>query len=243
MVGSVDEGPVILGVGGGTQKPMGFLDAIHDIQIKHGQEMREAAIPDDYFTWKRQVEFWEVGCKSTLWGGLVDIIIIPLGIGVIDKIIPIFGNSNPSTGDKAIALLLATVISVTYAILLGKLGFLYEGRYTKHAIRNFIGGVVASGLVKIVVGVIAYHYLAFVVLTENRLAEILLLLQNRWFSISTATLNSWYSFLLHFKVTLVASSYFLVITTLICLCIPYICIIIKKWQGRKYSLEKDGVGF
>ena len=239
-----DEGPVILGVGGGgPQKPSGFLDAIHEIQIKHGQEKREADIPDDYFTFKRQVEFWEVGCKSTVWSGLLDIILVPLGIGVVDKMIPIFGNSNPSLGDKTIALLLATIISITYAIFLGKLGFLYEGRYTKHAIRNFMGGVVASGLIKVIIGVIAYHYLALVIFTEDRLSGILLSLQNQWFSIPITTLNSWYNFLLEFKVTLITSSYFIAVTTLICLCIPYICIGIKKWQGRKYSLEEDGIGF
>ena len=243
MAESAGEGPVILGVGGSTQKPTGFLDAIHDIQIKHGQEMREAVIPDDYFTFKRQVEFWEVGCKATVWGGLLDIILVPLGIGVIDKMIPIFGNSDPSLGDKTIALLLATIISITYAILLGKLGFLYEGRYTKHAILNFLAGVVASGLIKIIVGVIAYHYLALKLFTEDRLSGTLLLLQNQWFSIPMTTLNHWYNFLLDFRVTLITSSYFIAITTLICLSIPYICIGIKKWQGRKYTLEEDGVGF
>jgi len=218
-------------------KPTGFIDAISQIERNNELERQGSDIPMRLFTTGQKLEFWEVGCKSTLWSGIISILITPLAIGVIEQMIPIFGDINPSMGDQLIALLLAASFAIGYAFFLGRIGMLYDGKYTRIMIRSFLSGVFMSGIFKIVFAMIFYHTLVFVVFTEDRLSRILLMLHNKWFSVSMATLNSWYAFLLDFKDVLILSAYFITVTTTIYITVPYICIMIKKWKKRKYSLE------
>ncbi|MBW2646207.1 MAG: hypothetical protein JRE23_08530 [Deltaproteobacteria bacterium] len=96
-----------------------------------------------------------------------------------------------------------------------------------------------SGILKIIFAMIFYHTLVFVVFTEDRLSKILLTFHNKWFEVPMVTLNSWYGFLLGFKDVLIVSAYFIAVTTTIYICVPYICIMVKTWKRRRYSLETE----
>lgn len=218
-------------------KPAGFIDAISQIERNNELERQGSDIPKRLFTTGQKLEFWEVGCRSTLWSGIISILITPLAIGVIERMIPVFGSTNPSTGDQLLALLLAASFAIGYAFFLGRIGMLYDGQYTRIMIRSFLNGVFMSGIFKIIFAMIFYHTLAFAVFTEARLSRILLLFRNKWFSVPMTTLNSWYSFLLDFKDVLIISAYFIALTTTIYISVPYICIMVKQWKNRKYSFE------
>jgi len=220
---------------GAPVRPKGFIEAISQIERFHELEMEGGSIPPGLFSTDRKIEFWEVGFISTFLSGLISIVMVPLAIGVIERMIPVFGGDEPKLFDQFLVLSLALSFTVGYAAFLGQLGRYYGGEYTKVMIRCFMGGVALSAVLKIVIAVIFYHTLYFIVLDPVRLGRWLLALRG-W--IGGARIAAAYGFLLEFRGVLLTSAWFIAATSIVYVVYPAGRIWMKILSDRK--MEREG---
>ncbi|MDQ5987098.1 MAG: hypothetical protein CSYNP_02835 [Syntrophus sp. SKADARSKE-3] len=226
---SSGDSSVIL-TGGQQGKPTGFIDAISKIERMSGMETKGAEIPAVMFTTKERIEFWEVGFISTLNSALFSFILTPVAIGVLERLIPVFGSTEPSVVDQILVFMLAISFSVGYAIFLGRLGTYFRGPYTRAMIKNFFGGVAASAFLKIVIALALFHYLAFVVLDRQRVGMFLLNFES---TVGTDRLAEWFVWIMSFKKVFLISAWFITATTCMYVFVPAISILRKILKERQ----------
>ncbi len=213
--------------------PRGIIDAISNIEYYHAQEKRGAILSAGFFTLKQKIEYFEVGFRGALVSGLVTALIMPVAIGVTEKMIPVFGSSSPNAFDVFFVFLLAFGFTLGYSCFIARAASLYIGPYTRSMIRNFVGGVITGAIGKMVIAFIFFHFMYMVVLSEKHVACVLLRFRGK---ASMDTLNAIYRWILDFKPVLITASYLVVITTAIFIAIPLVAMSLASARNRK--LEK-----
>jgi len=155
-------------------RPKGLIEAVSTIEYYHAQEKRGSILSAGFFTLKQKIEYFEVGFRGSFISGLITAMITPLAIGVVERMIPVFGSTSPTTFDKCFIFLLAFGFTLGYACFIARASSLYIGPYTRSMIRNFVGGVITGAVCKMIIAFIFFHFLYMVVLTENHITRILL---------------------------------------------------------------------
>lgn len=214
-------------VSGGEIHPKGLLQAISYIDQNFANEMGGCIIKARFLTTQQRLEFMEVGFRSSFASGMISVLLTPLAIGVIEKYIPMFGETNPSVFDQFCALLLALSFSLGYAVFIAKSATQYIGEYTKSMVRNLLGGMIGGSVLKAFLAFIAFHGIYFMVFTERNIIWVLSKLYTRF---SMETINKIYKWVISFKGIFLTSSYFIVLTTIIFIMIPCISYL---WTWRR----------
>ena len=229
-------GPIIT-IQGVAAKPKGVFEAISQIERCHELESRGGEIPGGMFTTQNKIEFWEAGFISCVWSGLLTVSFTPLAIGVIERMIPVFGGDEPRAFDQVLVFFLAVSFTLGFAAFLGRLGKFYEGMYTKTMIRSFLSGIAIGSALKVFFSFILFHFLALYVSEPVRLGNFILLARG-W--ISPGRLESMYFFLLNFRRIYLISAWFVLITTICYLSVPFASIGLRIWRDDRMK-KKGGI--
>ncbi|MBI4594795.1 MAG: hypothetical protein HY730_00270 [Candidatus Tectomicrobia bacterium] len=221
----------------GIHKPTGLIDALSEIERFYVTEMNGEPITKDFLTIKGRFGFFSVGFKTGFVGGLVNLLLIPISIGVVDEYIPIFGNHDPGLFDKAFALLLSLSFYLGYALLLTTIRSKYIGQLTKYAIKNLFWGVTAGASLKMVIAFIFFHFMYLFGLEEEFLTRALYKLYP---IVKYNTLNSIYVWLLGLRPVFLTSAYFVLLATVLYVSIPWLSVFLasRKTQKRIAMEEK-----
>jgi uncharacterized membrane protein (UPF0136 family) len=232
----VGSGTVVITSGGGESKPKGIIDALSEIEKFSAMDRRGSEIPERFFTTKNRIEYFEAGFKGSLVSGLVSALLAPLAIGVLEKLIPVFGDVEPTAFDKGFVFLIALSFSIGYAVFIGGMGRYYTGKFTRVMIRSFVSGTIIGAVLKMVLAFILFHFLYLVVLTEERIAAFLSIFRS-W--ITQRTLEQVHGWIVEFRPVLLISAWFIVLTTVIFIMVPVISIGIALYRERKTSLKEE----
>lgn len=214
-------------------RPKGLIEAVSTIEYYHAQEKRGSILSAGFFTLKQKIEYFEVGFRGSFISGLITAMITPLAIGVVERMIPVFGSTTPTTFDKCFIFLLAFGFTLGYACFIARAASLYIGPYTRSMIRNFVGGVITGAVAKMIIAFIFFHFLYMVVLTENHVIRLLLRVRKY---METETFIAIYQWIMEFRPVLLTASYLIVVTTTVFVILPLVAMIFVSIRNRR--LEK-----
>jgi hypothetical protein len=227
---------VVITSGGGESKPKGIIDAVSEIEKYSAMDRKGSEIPERFFTTRNRIEYFEAGFKGSFISGLVSAFLAPFAIGVMEKMIPVFGDAEPTAFDKAFVFLIALSFSIGYAVFTGGMGRYYAGNFTRVMIRSFVSGTIVGAVLKMILAFILFHFLYLVVLTEGRIAAFLSIFRS-W--AAPGTMEQVHSWIVDFKPVLLISAWFIVLTTVIFIMVPVISIGITLYKERKTSLKEE----
>lgn len=203
-------------------RPKGLIEAISEIEYYYAQERRGSILTEGFFTTNQKIDYFAIGLRTSFISGLVTALFTPFAIGVVEKLIPVFGSAEPTSWDKFFVFLMALGYSIGYASFITPTAYCYIGAYTKAMIRSLIGGVVTGAIGKMVIAFLLFHFLYMVVLTDDNLS---------WLAINLykAGLNRDHTLMVFnwmqgFKPVFLQSAWFVVITTLIFIAVPLLTI-------------------
>lgn len=225
-----DKDSSVMSPGAPPGKPVGLIDAIAEIQQYYVVERQGSTINSEFLTMKGKMMFMEIGFKAAFISGLVSALMTPVSIGVLEEYIPIFGSSDPSLFDKTFALILSISFTLGYALFLSSLGKYYIGDITKTSVKNLMGGFVGGALLKMTLVFIFFHFVYFILLDADRLANYLLKLSP---IVQRSTLETTYQWILNFKPVFLTSAYFVIFTTVLTISIPVMSIVIQSRRTKK----------
>ncbi|MEI7636065.1 MAG: hypothetical protein WCJ37_02080 [Syntrophus sp. (in: bacteria)] len=211
------KGDVFLGSQPTPGRPKGFLDAYSEIQQYYLVERSSGTISVDFLTLAGKLAFFEVGFKGAFISGLISAFLTPIAIGVVEKYLPIFGSYDPNGYDKFFAFMLAIGFTVGYACMFASLGKYFIGEITKTAIKNLLFGVAAGAIIKAILAFLAFHFIYYVLLEPQFLAN---WLQKISWLVKHDSLNALYRWLLEFRPVFLISAYFVLFTTTLLVTIP-----------------------
>jgi hypothetical protein len=229
-------GTVIVTSGGGESKPKGIIDAVSEIEKYSAMDRKGSEIPERFFTTKDRIEYFEAGFKGSLISGLISALLAPLAIGVIERMIPVFGDAEPTDFDKAFVFLIALSFSIGYAVFTGGMGRYYSGNFTRVMIKSFVSGSITGAILKMILAFILFHFLYLVVLTEERIAAFLSVFRS-W--ADSGALDGIYRWIIDFRPVLLISAWFIVLTTMIFIMVPLLSIGITLYRERKTYLKEE----
>jgi hypothetical protein len=216
-------------------RPKGLIEAISNIEYYHAQEKRGAILSAGFFTLKQKIEYFEVGFRGAFVSGLITAMITPLAIAVVERLIPVFGSSSPTTFDKVFVFMLAFGFWLGYACFIARAASMYIGPYTRSMIRNFVGGVITGAIGKMIIAFIFLHFICLVLLTENHVIRLCLLFGNH---IRTETFISIYRWAMEFRPVLIMASYLIVLTTTVFIALPLITMIFVSIRNKRLERIK-----
>lgn len=216
------------------EKPKSLLDAVKDIQNIAAMEMATTEEVDQmFFSLKDRIDFMVIGIKSSFYSGMVVAILTPFAMGVIEKMIPIFGEETPSVFGQFYALLLALGYTLGFGLFLSTLSSCYVGAVSKVMIRNLLGGIIAGAVAKTFIAVVVFHFL-YLFLTPER---IMLALSYFKTAITPQRLNAAYYWIMNFKPLLLTSSWVIIFSTLLFIAIPVISIVSTSMKNRRRDVS------
>lgn len=227
---------IITSGGGGDLKPKGVIDAVSEIEKYSAMDRRGSQIPERFFTTKNRIEYFEAGFKGSLISGLVTALLAPLAIGVIERMIPVFGDKEPTAFDKGFVFLIALSFSIGYAVFTGGMGRYYNGNFTRVMIKSFVSGSIAGAILKMVLAFIFFHFLYLAVFVEDRIASVVYVFRS-W--ADPGYLENIYQWLVHFRPVLLISAWFIVLTTLIFIMVPVISIGLTLYRERETYIKEE----
>jgi hypothetical protein len=218
------------------EKVKNLFDAISDIEFYGGAEREGTAIPDDFFTLKQKIQFWEVGFKAAFVSGLLVALLSPFMVGVFHRIIPVFGSYEPSIIDQIYVFLLTIGFSLGYGIFISRLAkYCTSGyRITKEMVKWLMSGLVSGAILKAIFIFLLFHFIYFMVLTPDALYKIFVfLMKNGILDLEQATLEKVWYFLLEFRKTFVVAAWFVVFTSMLLVGIPLGRIAYEVWKDKR----------
>jgi len=203
-----------------ADKPKGLLDAISELQFIYAQEKNGMDLPEGLFTLKDQTLFLELGFRSTFLSGLLMALVTPFSMGVLEKMIPVFGTTELSAFDTFYVLLLTLFYLIGYGFFLGIGVRSFHGPYTHAMVKNLLQGIAAAAVLKVVIIFLLFHFIYIKVLTEDRILKMVSALTKY---ISIEKLAGPYKWLLEFRPVFLSSAWFVLITTAIWLAVLIGC--------------------
>ena len=238
MAGKNDDSAAIMTPPGQDAKLDGVFDVVSRIQKFSAAEKRGAVMSADFLSIKEQWDLMAIGFKKTISSGLVTAAFTPLLVGVIEKVIPCFGDAEPTFVDKILVFALTIGFPLSYASVVYHLGQYYTGEYTKAMIKQFISGVIWGAICKIIVVFVGFNAISILLMNEKNLVRFVLFLAEHLPKAPPEKLNKFYFFLVSMRGVLETSAYFvLFITVAIQICIPLASI----WFQNKKTKEHAGL--
>ena len=221
-------------------KPKSLLEAISDIEKLSAVERTGMEIPPHFLLLNEKVGLFDVGLKGGWADTLVSAVYIPLSVGVMDRVIPIFGSSDPSLGDQLFALLIGLSYTLGYNILMAfNLGACYFGKVCRNAIWQLYGGFVSGSMIKMFAIFFIFH-LVYWRVTPEVISHVLTstYIAGRPFF----TLDQWdtfFSWCVDMRNVLFKAGVFVVVSTILCLLIPGISFVLGSLRAAKeHELRK-----
>ncbi|ANA41775.1 hypothetical protein A2G06_16690 (plasmid) [Geobacter anodireducens] len=217
--------------------PRGLLEAISYIDQNFANELGGCIIHSRFLTTKQRIEFMEVGFRSSFASGMISALLTPVAIGAIERYIPIFGNADPNIIDKFSAVLLALCFSIGYAAFIAKSSTSYIGEYTRSMVRNLLGGMAFGAFLKAVIVFIAFHTIYFYLFTDKNI----LWITSKFYYVkmSAERVAGIYYWVQGFKSIFLTSAYFVLISTIIFVAIPFAAYFWASLRNRR--LIKAGI--
>ena len=220
-------------------KPKSLLEAISDIEKLSAVERTGNPIPQHFLLLNEKVGYFDVGLKGGWADTLVSLIFVPLSVGVIDRVVPIFGSTDPTIMDQVFAMVISISYMLGYNILMAfNLGSCFFGNVCRHAIWQLYGGFVTGSILKMILVFFTFHFL-YLKITPELLSHILT--ASYWMARPFFTLDQWDTFffwLVEMRNALFKSGFFVVVSTMICLAIPCISFIFGSIRAAKEDVLK-----
>lgn len=225
---------LVAGVGE-IQKPLNLLMAIEEIQHMAAMEAdMEEPLNKNFFALKQRIDFFAIGIKHGLLNGLMSALLTPLAFGVLDGLIPVFGDKQLTTFDELYAFALAMAFPLGFAIFLSSLKGCYVGTISKAMIRNLFGGLFSGIIFKVLLAFFVFNWL-YISLTPQRVYSWLLHVHK---ILPNANLVPVYHWILNFKQVLPESIVFIALTSLLVVVIPTITLIITSVKQKKKGVKE-----
>lgn len=212
-------------------KPRGLIEALGEIERAYVNEVGGTLVDPRRLTTPMRIEYMEIGGRSGLVSGLVMVLVTPLAVGVLEKLIPIFGSLNPSLFDEICGFLLALIFPLCYSFLFAGAALNHLGGYSRGMVNNLLGGMAAASAVKALVIFIGFHFIYFKFLTDKNLAWAVQKLYV--FKISYERAISILAWTRNFRHVFITSSYFILLSTVILIAVPYAAFLWAHLRNKK----------
>lgn len=218
---------------GQHEMPKGLLDFISELEYIHTQELRGIAdtLDENFYTTKDRLVAMEVGFRQTFLSGLVTALMSPIAIGVLEKMIPVFGSPEPTALDNFFVFSLTLSYLIGYAYFLGFATTRFFGGYTHMMVKSMMAGIFSSAILKMVIVFVFFNFMYIKVMTEENI--LWLMLQIKWIPGTEPYLFKWYKWLVEFRGVLPWSANFVVATTLIFCSIIAACYLWALRRNKK----------
>jgi hypothetical protein len=218
------------------QKPLNLLSAVGEIQHTAAME-RSMTEPlnKNFLSVRQRLDFFVIGFKAALISGLFMALLTPFAVGVIEKMIPIFGDKNPSLFDEIYAFLLAVSFSLGYGIFLASLRSCYVGVVSKGMIKNLFSGLALGAILKFFIILLLFNYI-YIALTPSRVYKMLLFVHKTF---SHTDLQPAYNWILSFKQVFPVSVILVAIASFLLISIPTVTLAIYTYKNRKTKEQFD----
>ncbi|MDI3467623.1 MAG: hypothetical protein OJF50_006444 [Nitrospira sp.] len=226
-------------------KPKSLLEAISDIEKLSAVERTGNPIPEHFLLLNEKIAYFDVGLKGGWADALVTLFLVPLSMGVIDHVVPIFGSSNPSVMDQTFSMLIGVSYMLGYNILMAfNLGRCLFGPVCRHAIWQLYGGFVAGSVLKMLLVFFLYHFL-YVKFTPEFLSHLMTSAYPA--ARPFVSLDQWdtaFYWLVSMRDSLFKSGVFVVFSTVLCFAIPGVSFVIGSANAqREARLKREYDGF
>ncbi len=226
--GGGNETVVMTGVGD-FKKPLNLLQAIEEIQHMAALERNlDEPLDKNFFSTKQRIDFFMMGVRNGFLNGFITALLTPLAFGVLDKMIPLFGDKQLTTFDEIYAFMLAVGFSLGFAIFLSSLHKCYVGTISKGMIRNLFGGMFAGITAKVIIVALAFNWL-FVYLSPRHVYNALLFIHKY---LPKTNLVPVYHWILEFRNVFPESVVFVALTSFLMVVIPLITLTVTSIRNR-----------
>jgi len=210
--------PTVLG-GSDSIKPKTLFHAISEIERWSYTEREAGNLPESIVTQPVYWSFMAVGGANTFITSMIMFLTLPLSIGVISEVLPIFGTKTPGFFDKVIALIMSVGPSIVTALFITLLFWnLFLGKATKKAVNSLvIQGIVLSQVLFTFFAVFLYLGISEVILSGKNCISMSATLSN-WsaqFLKNPIPPETFLAFLLKAKKVIVKSSFVFIIIALL----------------------------
>jgi len=219
------------------ERPKSIIEAISELEQYSAvlPQDEEDSIPEQFFTFKQKLEFFGVGFRDSFISGIVSAIFTPISFGVVRKLIPIFGNYEPSLFDKFFAFMLTLSFSVGYAILIAVLlaRHYYRNRIIRSAINNFLSGLYTGKFFAVSIAFIGFHFLYFFT-NENIVSKLVY----KFFERADVRYEV-YKWVMDFKEVFIEAAWFLVFAGVLFVIIPSVALLYYRFRRRELISEEE----
>ena len=139
---------------GQYKKPKSLIDAVSEIQQYHALESNlDDPIPEEFFTYKQQFDFYGIGFKSAFIEGMIFLMIVPFAEALYPSFKEYFFGQG-LTSNEMITIYMASYTPVLImTIFLAAMSKYNSGVLTKKAISSLIWGRSTAFILK---GIIAF---------------------------------------------------------------------------------------
>ena len=193
--------------------PHGLLDFISSLELLYKQEQKGVVemLDEDFFTSTDRARAWSLGFRQTIVAGLVTGCLTPFAMGVLEKMIPVFGSTETSAFDEFYIFLLTLSYQIGYACFLGYAATRFYGSYTRVMVKFLLLGIYTASFFKTILLYILFNYIYMAVLTEQHI--LLVLSYFKTVSFLQPHLYPTYKWLAEFRNVFPLSANFVALTT------------------------------
>ncbi len=226
---------VVMAGAGDFKKPLNLLQAIEEIQHMSALE-RDMTEPlnRNFLSTKQRIDFFSMGVRNGFLNGFITALLTPLAFGVLDKMIPLFGDKQLTTFDEIYAFLLAMGFSLGIAIFLSSLHKCFVGTVSKGMILNLFGGMFTGITVKVSIVFLFYNWL-FIYLSPEHVYKALLFIHKY---IPKANLIPAYHWILEFRNVFPESVVFIALTSFLMIILPLLTLAVTSIHNRVRKEKK-----
>jgi hypothetical protein len=164
--------PVFVMDGEGRERSKGFFEALTEIQQMYVAEKTGLVMDENYLTIEQRLEYWMIGLKSMIGGGLLLFITLPFAIAVIQQKLPIF-TGDVTLFDKIYVILLSFSFIVGVAYFFYFVSKFNTGVLTRGMIVNMFSGLTIGVFVKTGLTILIYMLIRYKLLVEDKLHGLL----------------------------------------------------------------------
>lgn len=175
-----------------------LLHALSEMEQMSLAEMH-GSLPEEVLPLQPRFTFIDVACKSAALMTLITFLTAPFSIAVVQKVMPAFGNPNPSLIDKAYVYLFSCAPSLACAILITSIiSKTYTGNVMKKVVNHFTTSYIITKMFISLFLLLVFYVMATRWLTPdvvwNMLSHI-----DIFFKSNPAAKESAYGFLMEFR--------------------------------------------
>jgi len=229
-------GPIFAEGASGRSRPRSLIAAISEIQELAVVEKLGTPLPEHLILLDRSFAYTEVGVHSVVVDGLINMLGVPMGLGVLGSLMPIFGDPDPSLFDQVFAQLIGITYGVGYAVMIGHyLGSCYIGKVCKRAIQDIYQSMIVANIIKVILLSVFFNFM-YQLLTPEHVEEgfkvLWPLLRGVMSDQMAVGVQYW---VISTREVMIPSATVVILVTIATLCVPYVYFVIG---GREAAEEK-----